>query len=150
MIDWDVYESAHRTLSPGQKTAMIKFRTRWIATRARLALLQESLTDSCPFCETNREIWDHVLQFPCITGLQAEFFLSIQKRMRANHTPLKLHLMVVQELQKFLGLPITRRFLMIPPLVSTNNKSGGAICSVALQLLCYVSTLTAIFLGTRM
>ena len=55
-IDWVAYKSAHMSLSPGQKTTMIKFRTRWIATQSRLFLLQEIPTDLCPCCQEQEKI----------------------------------------------------------------------------------------------
>ncbi len=106
-IDWPAYEWAHRNLSPGQKTTMIKFRTRWIATRSRLFLLQESPTAICPSCQQHEETWDHLLRCPSMVGAHAELFHSLQKWMRDNNTPLKLHLLLVHKLRQTLGLHST-------------------------------------------
>ena len=104
LIDWHSFESAHRTLAPNQRTTMVKFRTHWIATRARLFQLNDSPTKTCPCCQEQKETWHHILRCTGLTGLQAEFFVSFQQWMRSHHTPLKLHLLLVNKLRFVLGL----------------------------------------------
>ena len=110
LIDWPIYKRAHRGLSSEQKTTMIKFRTHWIATRARLVLLKESPTALCPCCHQHDETWEHILRCPNQVGAQAELFHSLQKWMREKHTPLKLHLLIISNLRNALGLAPSSAF----------------------------------------
>ncbi len=48
LIAWDAYKAAHRRLPACQRIIMVKFRSWWLVTRARLSLPKSSPTNICP------------------------------------------------------------------------------------------------------
>ena len=82
---------------------MVKFRSGWIATRARLQLLQDSPTNLCPLCGDHEETVKHILKCPGQAEKRKNFYNSLDQWFRHFQVPLKLHLMVLSQLRYSLG-----------------------------------------------
>ncbi len=103
LIDWPAFETAHHHLPYGSQTTMVKFRSRWLATRARLHLFKESPTAVCPLCSKDDESITHFLQCSRQADLRTKLYKRLETWLRHFNTPLKLQRILVSHLQVSLG-----------------------------------------------
>ncbi len=102
-IDWDAYAGAHQRLLSCQKSTMVKYRSRWLTTRARLHLLQSSPTTLCPLCGKEEEIIDHLLTCSKQHNKRQQFYRRLKEWFRHFRVPLKLHRILLSHLKFALG-----------------------------------------------
>ena len=82
---------------------MVKYRSRWLATRARLQLLNESPTNVCPLCGCEEETVEHILLCSQQADNRRKLYRRLEQWLRHFAVPLKLQLLLVSHLKHFLG-----------------------------------------------
>ncbi len=102
-IDWPAYETAHRRLPRCHQTTMVKYCSRWLATRAQLHLLKDSPTPVCPLCGVADETVDHILTCSCQADQRRKFYRRLEQWFQHFNVPLKLQLLLVTSLKLALG-----------------------------------------------
>ena len=102
LIDWSCYEAAHWRLPYNQKTILVKYRSRWLATRARLHLLNASPNTECPLCGQPDETITHILVCPKQAPKRQKLYRQLSEWFQHFNIPVKLHHILVSQIKHFL------------------------------------------------